>query len=94
MAMTAEFLVTEIFSRPQQGAPADMRRLTERQFVALRALMLEEESKGTVHGGLGGSLVWMPPGQVKYVLTEDRARWKHTLTRMSTATPAESGRLF
>lgn len=92
--MTAEYLVTEIFSRTQLGTPSEWRRLTERQFVALRALILNEEPKGTVHTGLGGSLVWMPPGQWKYVLTEDRDRWKHQLTRMSTAAPAESGRLF
>lgn len=92
--MTAEYLVTEIFSRPQLGMDSERRRLTERQFVALRDLMLKEEPKGTVHTGLGGSLVWMPPGPLKYVLTEDRERWKHQLTRMTSAAPAESGRLF
>ena len=92
--MTAEYLVNEIFSRPQQGISGDMRLLTERQFSALRALILDEESKGTVTFGLGGSLVWMAPGQVKYVLTEDRVRWKHTLTRMSSVATMEPGRLF
>lgn len=92
--MTAAYLVGEIFSRPQQGIASDVRRLTGRQFVVLRELMLKEESKGTVRAGLGGSLVWAPPGRVKYVLTEDRNQWKYTLTRMTTAAPAESGRLF
>ena len=91
--MTAEYLVSEIFSRHRE-MPSDKRVLTAREFVALRGLILNEESKGTVHTGLGGSLVWMAPGQVKYVLTEDRVGWKHTLTRMSTATTVESGRLF
>jgi hypothetical protein len=91
--MTAEYLVGEIFSRHLDG-PTNQRFLTARQFVALRDLILLEEPKGTVHSGLGGSLVWMAPGTVKYVLTEDRVRWKHTLTRMSTAEPAQSGLLF
>lgn len=91
--MTADYLIDQIFSRHRE-MPSDMRVLTAREFVALRGLILKEESKGTVHTGLGGSLVWMPPGEVKYVLTEDRVRWKHTLTRMSTAAAVESGRLF
>jgi hypothetical protein len=91
--MTAEYLVGEIFSRHRE-MPSDKRILTAREFVALRALILNEESKGTVHAGLGGSLVWMAPGEVKYVLTEDRVSWKHTLTRMSTATTAQSEMLF
>ena len=94
MAMTAAYLVSEIFSRPQQGIASEIRVLSERQFVVLRGLMLDEEQKGTVRAGQGGSLIWMPRGPLKYVLTEDRVRLKYFLTRMSTAAPAESGRLF
>lgn len=97
MAMTAAYLVNEIFSRPQQGVASDIRLLTERQFVALRGLMLSDKARagGTAYiAGLEGSLVWMPPGPLKFVLTEDRVRSKYLLTRMRTAAPAESGRLF
>ena len=74
--------------------PSNMRRLTTRQFDALRALLLEEELYGTVHHGTDGSLVWTPPSGEKYVLTEDRVSWKHTLTRMSGAAQTGAGLLF
>lgn len=91
--MTAEYLIGEIFSRHRE-MPSDRRVLTAREFVALRGLILKEQSKGTVHTGLGGSLVWMATGSVKYVLTEDRVSWKHTLVRVNTAPKAETLTLF
>ncbi|MFC5861079.1 hypothetical protein ACFPT7_02105 [Acidicapsa dinghuensis] len=83
--MTAEYLVAEIFSRTQRVVDSDVRVLTERQFAALRGLILSEEPKGTVLRGDGGSMVWMPPGPLKYVLTEYRASGRRSLTRMKTA---------
>jgi hypothetical protein len=91
--MTADYLVTEIFSRPQGGIASNIRRLTIGQFVALRALMLKED-KGDVRHGDGSSLVWTPKGGAKYVLTEDGVRAKYTLTRLSAIEQSGSGMLF
>lgn len=91
--MTLEFLIGEVFSRHRE-MPSDRRYLTAREFVALRGLILNEESKGTVHTGRGGSLVWMAAPNLQYTLTEDRVSWKHTLTRTSGAATEKPGMLF
>lgn len=81
--MTAQQLIADIFSRPQHNLPSEMRRLTPEQFKYVRDMILIEDAKGTVHSGQGGSLVWSPAAGEKYVLTEDRDRWKFTLTKFA-----------
>ena len=93
MVVTLQFLIDQIFSRHRE-MPSDVRVLTAREFVALRGMMAKEESNGNVRAGLGGSLIWMAPGSTKYVLTEDRATYRHTLTRMTTAEAAAVKGLF
>lgn len=92
--MTADFLIGEIFARPQDGIASNMRRLTIAQFNALRGMLLKEASSQTLRHGEGGSLVWTPAGGDKYVLTEDRVRLKHTLTRLGKMDECRSGNLF
>ena len=94
MALTAATLVTEIFARQQPGLGSNMRRLTQRQFDALRGLLLDEKLYGTVHDGDGGSLIWTPPGKDKIVLTEDRISARHTLTRLPAMAATGMGLLF
>lgn len=92
--MTLRQLIFDIYSRPQTNLPSEMRRLSEEQFKYVRDLMLNEEAKGTVHRGQGDSLVWSAAGSDKYVLTEDRVRWKFTLTRFAAVESNACGSLF
>jgi hypothetical protein len=97
--MTAKQLITEIFSRPQNGVSPDMRRLTARQFIWLRDLIMSEVGSrraeaGIVHKGDGGSLVWTPAGPNKYVLSEDQAGAKHSLMRLANLGTQGAGSLF
>ena len=92
--MTADYLIGEIFARPQDGIASNMRRLSIAQFNALRGMLLKEGNGKTLRHGEGGSLVWTPTSGDKYVLTEDRIRLKHTLTRLAQVDECKSGSLF
>jgi hypothetical protein len=92
--MTANFLIGEIFARPQDSIASNMRWLSIAQFNALRGMLLKEGSSQTLHHGEGGSLVWAPAAGDKYILTEDRVRLKHTLTRLAKVGECKSGSLF
>jgi hypothetical protein len=92
--MTAHQLIDSIFSRPQMWLPGNMRRITRAQLDFLVNLIDEDEEGGAVEKGSGSSLVWMPSGRHKYVITEDASGGKHTLTRMSNLVASSAGRLF
>jgi len=93
--MTAFDLIDSIFSRPAFGvAQGNIRSISDRQYAKLRELIGEDPEGGAVTTGTGGSLVWMPSGRHKYILTEDLRTGKHTLTRLSNIIASESGRLF
>ena len=92
--MTAHDLISEIFGRPQRGVAGNMRRITRAQLGYLRDLMVADPEGAAVERGAPGSLVWMPSGRDKYVLTEDLVGNKHTLTRLSNIVPSGMGNLF
>ena len=92
--MTAHELIGSIFSRPQMWLPGNMRRITPAQLDFLVNLIDEDEEGGAVEKGSGRSLVWMPSGRHKYVITEDLSGKKHMITRMSNLVASASGRLF
>lgn len=93
--MTARELIDDIFGRAQQGMPGNMRRITVDQLKFLRDLIDEDTDSGAVTRGDGGSMVWMPSGPHKYVVTEDpNGGKKHTLTKLLNLVASESGRLF
>ena len=93
--MTAFDLIDSIFARVQPGMPGNMRRITPRQLKYLRDLIGADPEGGAVKDGGRGSLVWMPAGRTKYVLTEDPIGGeKHTLTKMGNLRPSAEGRLF
>jgi len=82
--MTAHDLIDSIFGRAQVFAGANVRHITEDQLKYLRDLILKDPEAAKARNGQGGSLVWMPAGKHKYVLTEDLAGGKrHTLTKIS-----------
>jgi hypothetical protein len=82
--MIASDLVDSIFSRPQLGAPPEWRRITEDQLKLLRDLIQKDPESHKARAGAPGSLVWMPTGPRKYIVTEDlTGAKKHTLTRLS-----------
>jgi hypothetical protein len=91
--MTAHELIDSIFSKPQ-GGPGHLRRITRRQLDYLRSLIEADEEGGAVREGAPGSLIWMPMGRWKYVLTEDRLGDKHMLTRLGNIVPSGTGKLF
>jgi len=92
--MTAFDLIDSIFSRVQAGMPGNVRRVTNDQVRFLFDLIGSDPEGGHVKHGVGRSLVWAPSGRNKYVLTDDVAGGKHTLTRLSNLVATESGRLF
>lgn len=92
--MTAFDLIDSIFSRAQREAAGNVRRITRDQLKYLRDLIDADPEGGAVRNGAPGSLVWMPRGARKYVLTEDLNGNKHTLTRLSSIATSETGRLF
>jgi hypothetical protein len=92
--MTAHNLISDIFSRSQTGIADNMRRITRPQLNLLIKLIGENEESGAVQRGSGGSLVWMPRGLDKYVITEDPRGNKHTLTHLSNLIPTGMGSLF
>jgi hypothetical protein len=71
-----------------------MRRITPDQLKYLRNLIGADPEGGAITRGAPGSLIWMPMGRHKYVITEDLAGKKHTLTRLSNITASETGMLF
>lgn len=93
---TAHDLIESIFARASWGGMAgNMRRLTPDQLSFLRNLIDKDPEGGAVTRGDRGSMVWMPSGRHKYVITEDPTNGtKHTLTRLSNLVASESGRLF
>jgi len=93
--MTAHDLIDSIFSRAAWGGVApNVRRITPEQLCYLRDLIGADPEGGAAKPGAPGSLVWMPSGRHKYILTEDLHGTKHTLTRLSNICASESGRLF
>jgi hypothetical protein len=93
--MTAFGLIESIFSRPPwRGEPGNQRRITRDQLVYLRDLIDADPQAGAVKRGAPGSLVWTPAGSHKFVLSEDLAGDKHTLTRLSNITAGGTGMLF
>lgn len=93
--MTAFDLIESIFSRPAwRGQPGEMRRVTREQFVYLRGLIERDPERGALRKGAPGSMVWTPAGLYEYVLTEDLAGDRHTLTRMSAVDLSGAGMLF
>jgi hypothetical protein len=92
--MTAHDLIDSIFSRPQLGLAGNMRRITPAQLKYLRDLIGQDPEGASVCPGAANSLVWMPSGRWKYVLTEDPIGNKHTLTRLGNLVASEAGRLF
>lgn len=93
--MTAHGLIADIFGRAQPGLPGNMRRITAAQLKYLRDLIDQDEEGNAARRGDRGSIVWMPSGRWKYVLTEDTSgREKHTLTKLGNLTPTDAGRLF
>jgi hypothetical protein len=91
--MTAFDLIDSIFSRPQHG-PGNARRITRDQLNYLRDLIGQDPESGKVRNGAPGSLVWTPSGRHKYVVTEDLAGAKHTLTKLSNIEASGMGNLF
>lgn len=92
--MTAFDLIDSIFARVQGGMPGNMRRITPAQLIYLRNLIDADPEGGAVTRGSPGSLVWMPAGRTKYVLTEDLRGNKHTLTKFANIVASDTGRLF
>lgn len=73
----------------------NVRRLTPRQLAELRRLIDIDPECGAVKRGAPGSLIWMPSGRHKYVITEDTTGGdKHTLTRLSNIGASGCGSLF
>ena len=92
--MTAHGFIDQLFSRPSFGLDGNMRRLTPGQLDLLRNLIGEDEEGGAVQRGANGSLIWMPSGRPKYVITEDPRGGKHILARFSNLKASASGSLF
>jgi hypothetical protein len=93
--VTAHDLIDSIFRRPAwKDEPGNLRHVTRAQLDYLRRLIDANPEGGAVMRGMGDSLVWMPMGRDKYVLTEDPRGNKHTLMRLANIVPSEAGRLF
>lgn len=93
--MTAHGLIDEIFSRVQEGVAGNVRRITQRQFDYLRELIGQDEEGGAVRSGMNGSIIWMPSGRHKYVLTAPPpGRKLGTLTKLNNLAPSGTGSLF
>ena len=92
--MTAFDLIDSIFSRVQGGMPSNVRRVTAQQFAYLRDLIDRDPEGGAVHKGMNGSIIWMPSGRTKYVLTEDPAGSRSTIAKLQNITASDCGRLF
>jgi len=94
--MTAHDLIDSIFSRPSWGRGAStVRHITAEQLKYLRDLIGADPESHRARAGGPGSLVWMPAGRYKYVLTEDpTGGTKHTLSRLGGIDTSETGRLF
>jgi|ERR1035437_3147474 hypothetical protein len=91
----AHDLIDSIFRWPQEGVACNMRRISAGQLKYLRDLIDADPEGAAVAKGAPGSLIWMPSGSNKYVITEDPTGGKkHTLTELSSVAPSESGRLF
>jgi len=93
--MTPFDLIDSIFSRaPWRGMSGNQRHITRDQLVYLRDLIDADPEAAKVKRGAPGSLVWMPSGRHKYILTEDLIGEKHTLTRLSNIAASGMGSLF
>jgi hypothetical protein len=92
--MTAFDLIDSIFSRPAWGVAPNVRRISREQLVYLRGLIDRDAEAGKARKGAPGSLVWMPPGPHKYVLSEDLGGDRHTLTRLSNIAASQEPSLF
>jgi len=93
--VTAHDLIYSIFSRPARGVEGNTRYISLEQLDYLVDLIGRDEGGGAVQRGRGKSLVWMPSGRDKYLVTEDPTGGKkHTLTRLSNIVPSGMGSLF
>lgn len=94
--MTAHDLIASIFVQARSGPRGNVRGITRRQLEYLHILIDRDKECASVRlGDAPGSLVWMPEGPWKYVLSEDPTGGdKHTLTRLTTLTPTGAGNLF
>ena len=93
--MTAYDLIDSIFARPARGVDGSSRRITTAQLDYLIDLIGRDEEGAAIQRGRGKSLVWMPSGRNKYVVTEDPTGGdKHTLARLANFVPSGQGRLF
>jgi hypothetical protein len=96
--MTAHDLITDIFSRHQDGVPGHMRRITRPQLDFLLGLIGEDEEGGAVENVPADAgfraTAWKPSGRNKYIVTEDLRGKRHTLTRLSNLVASGTGCLF
>jgi hypothetical protein len=92
--VTAHQLITDIFSRVQDGVPNSVRRITRPQLDLLRTLIAEDKDRRAVHSGGPGVTVWSPTGRDKYVITEDFRGKRHALERFAKTVPTGMGLLF
>lgn len=93
--MKAFELIDSIFARPARGVEGNTRRISTAQLDYLIDLIGKDDEGGAVQRGRGKSLVWMPSGRDKYVLTEDSTGGeKHTISRLANIIPTGQGRLF
>jgi hypothetical protein len=92
--MTAFDLIDSIYARAGWGVEGNTRRITRRQMSKLIELIGEDKQGGDLRRGTGSSLVWMPSGRDKYVITEDLRGERHTLTRLPSIAIGSMGSLF
>lgn len=92
--MKAMALIDDIFRRPQRGNENNVRRVSPAQLKYLRDLIESEGPRAAIRQGAPGSLIWMPSGPSKYILTEDLSGNRHTLTRLLNLETGDAGSLF
>lgn len=92
--MAAFEFIDEILSRHQSGVPGNERWITANQRAKILELIGEHEESGALRGNAGGSLIWMPKGRRKFVLSDHNNCKRHKLTVLANLVESESGRLF
>jgi hypothetical protein len=87
--MTAAQLIADIFSRPQEKMPPNMRRITEDQVKYLRGLMASEDPARVQYGNKG-VVIFIDRDSDKWMVSEDLILGKkHMLTKL--ANPERTG---
>ncbi len=95
--MSAHSFIDELYQRDgywNRGLTAEKRRITPGQYAKLLDLIGRDEDGGALTKGMGGSLVWMPRGRNKWVITEELGGKSYVLTKMMSLAASDSGRLF